>query len=436
MPPSHRSSSSHSSSRSHSSHSSSRSHSSRSYSSHSSRSSYGSYGTSSRSSSTYQKRTAPPPARRRTNQPTGCPSTNKPLSLRGASHDYVYYPSGWTDTATGKYYDRGYYDETGKHYENVAIKKGSEYETICCCDYCGTSIKLKWKEGALPSCPNCGALLSNITQNVFFDTELKDQIISSSNGFGKNITRIVIGSIVACCLLPFLTVGGMGILSLLVPFIPDETTTTTTTRSTTLAPDDPYNSNTIYVDVLGRNCNWDSEYECYYDEPTDCYFVFNTDVEPPEWQYWYEGISSDYGDYGWMTYDYDEERWYIESSSGWDVLPDSYDVSDLWYMNEEGTGKYDGQNTIHVESIDRDCEWIPAEAAYYDPDTDCYFIYNDYVEPPVWQFWYGGISDAEEFEGYGWMEYDFDEDRWYIETEGGWEALPDSYDVSDLWYIE
>ena len=136
-----------------------------------------------------------------------------------------------------------------------------------------------------------------------------------------------------------------------------------------------------------------------------------------------------------MAYDYDEERWYIESSDGWDVLPDSYDVSDLWYMNEEGTGKYNGESTVHVDSIDRDCEWIPAEAAYYDPETDCYFIYNDYVEPPVWQYWYGDISGSGEFEGYGWMEYDEDENCWYIETSGGWEALSDDYDTTNCWHI-
>lgn len=356
--------------------------------------------------------------------------------MRGNTHDYVYYPNSWTDTSTGTFYERGYYDEAGKHYENVAIKKKDMYETICCCDYCGTSIKLNWKEGAIPSCPNCGALLSNITQNTFFDTELQDRVVTSPFGssFGNIGVKTVLGTIAAFCFLPYLSVGGMGLLGLIAPFLPDETDATTVVTTQTEQNTD---ESSIYVDVLGRECDWYDEYESYYDEVTDCYFVFNTDVEPPEWQYWYEGISSDYGDYGWMAYHYDEGLWYIESSDGqWDVLPDRYDTADLWHMNEEGTGKYNGQDMIHVTSIDRDCEWIPEEEAYYDQDTDCYFLYNDYVEPPVWHYWYGGISDAEEFNGYGWMEYDFDEDRWYIETSNGWELLPDSYDTTDLWYIE
>ena len=374
--------------------------------------------------------------RKRTNQPTGCPSANKPLSMRGSRHDYVYYPNSWTDPSTGTFFDRGYYDENGKYYQNVAIKKKDVFETICCCDYCGTSIKLNWKEGAIPSCPNCGALLSNITQNLFYDTELQDQVVNfSRSGASMNtIVKVVIGSIIGCCLLPVISVGGLGLLGLFAGYLPDEADVTTRDPNAIVAESEIQTSS-IYVDVLDRECEWDEEFECYYDEPTDCYFVFNTDAEPPEWQYWYEGISSDYGDYGWMAYDYDEERWYIESSDGWDVLPDSYDVSDLWYMNEEGTGKYNGESTIHVDSIDRDCEWIPAEAAYYDPETDCYFIYNDYVEPPVWQYWYGDISGSGEFEGYGWMEYDEDENCWYIETSGGWEALSDDYDTTNCWHM-
>jgi hypothetical protein len=192
----------------------------------------------------------------------------------------------------------------------------------------------------------------------------------------------------------------------------------------------------IYIDVLGRECYWDDEYECYYDEETDCYFVYADEVNPPEWQYWYEGISSDYGDYGWMSYHYDEGLWYIETSSGnWEVLPDRYDTSDLWHVPEMGTGKYMEQNSIYVEAIGRTCEWMPEDYAYYDPDTDCYFFYNDYVEPPIWQYWYDGISS--DYPGYGNMEFDTVEDCWYIETrEGYWEVLPETYDTSSLWHME
>ena len=55
----------------------------------------------------------------------------------------------------------------------------------------------------------------------------------------------------------------------------------------------------IYVPEIRRDCAYDAKSDNYYDKETDCYFWLNNDVTPPIWQYWYEGISSDYGDYGW-----------------------------------------------------------------------------------------------------------------------------------------
>ena len=78
---------------------------------------------------------------------------------------------------------------------------------------------------------------------------------------------------------------------------------------------------------------WESDYDSYYDIESDCYLWYNTDVEPAVWQYWYEGISSDYGDYGWM--EHDDDGWWIEADQGnWIPLPDSYDTSGLWYIDE------------------------------------------------------------------------------------------------------
>ena len=89
----------------------------------------------------------------------------------------------------------------------------------------------------------------------------------------------------------------------------------------------------IYVSALGRDVPWNSEYDSYYDKQTDCYFILNTDMDPPIWQYWFEGISSDYGDYGWM--EHDETGWYIEASYGdWIELPAKYDAGSLWYIGE------------------------------------------------------------------------------------------------------
>ena len=88
-----------------------------------------------------------------------------------------------------------------------------------------------------------------------------------------------------------------------------------------------------YVEKLGRSCEWNDEYDCYYDKETDCYFWFNTTTQTHTWQYWYEGISSDYGDYGWMEWDSSENEWYIEVSKGnWEILPSTYDRSRLWHI--------------------------------------------------------------------------------------------------------
>ena len=71
----------------------------------------------------------------------------------------------------------------------------------------------------------------------------------------------------------------------------------------------------------------------YYDEETECWIWWNTDVDPNVWQYWYEGISSDYGDYGWM--EHDDTGWYIEASRGnWIELPSRYDTGNLWYIED------------------------------------------------------------------------------------------------------
>ena len=88
-----------------------------------------------------------------------------------------------------------------------------------------------------------------------------------------------------------------------------------------------------YVKSLGRSCDWNDEYDCYYDKETDCYFWYNDTTNTHTWQYWYEGISSDFGDYGWMEWDSTEEEWYIEEYEGsWIILPDEYDRSNLWHV--------------------------------------------------------------------------------------------------------
>lgn len=98
--------------------------------------------------------------------------------------------------------------------------------------------------------------------------------------------------------------------------------------------DRPERHDPIYVPALGRDVAWDTEYETYYDRQTDCYFFLNTDMDPPIWQYWFEGVSSDYGsNYGWLEWDARENRWYVQTGSNtWQPLPEEKG-SDLWHFD-------------------------------------------------------------------------------------------------------
>ena len=81
-----------------------------------------------------------------------------------------------------------------------------------------------------------------------------------------------------------------------------------------------------------RILTYDRSEDSYYDEASGFWLWYNTDVTPALWQYWVEGISSDYGDFGWM--EHDSEGWWIEAAEGdWIPLPSIYDSSGLWYID-------------------------------------------------------------------------------------------------------
>ena len=330
MPPRGHSHTSHSSS-SRSSHSSSRSSSrSSSFSSSSSRSSsgssFGNYGSGWRgsarpASASYR------PSRTRTNQPTGYTSSGGSASsfFRCHTHDYVYYPTSWTDPDTGNYYHKGYYDEEGRYYDKIVTKKSGHYETKYSCEYCGSDVNLKWDEGQQPTCPNCGAALTSSREWVVDEIEEETtQYLprEKSGSLSKTLTAIVIIVAMAFFSAKFISTrfgnNDQG------------------ARTETAVSADNYTDgfdDTIYVNSIGRNVYWNDAYDSYYDRDTDCYLVYNDELDPPVWQYWYEGISSDYGDYGWMEWDYEENCWYIESESGWDKLPGKYnDAERLWHF--------------------------------------------------------------------------------------------------------
>lgn len=355
MPPSRHSSSSHSSS-SHSSSSHSSSHSSsRSSSSHSSRPTGHTYTThrsggvylgkpSSHSSSSYYTG-----IRQLRNQPKGYnPSMHnnrKPECYYGTQHDYMYYPESWVDTDTNTEYQAGYYDENGEYYKAISFREddGTYHNVLCQCDYCGTQSMLDVTDPETPLlCPCCNGKVRLITaldeHAVILDKRGVESVITPAQ---QEATRKVLFKIGKFLLIFYMVPIVIFFLIRFVIFI------LTLFSAFDTEPTKKYTDDRLYLDLIDTNTYevmdsdntsgydklliYDSESDLYYDSDTDCYVYFNQDIQPYAWQYWYEDISSNYGDYGWMEYDDDELQWYIEYSNGnWEEL--SYAPSYLWHI--------------------------------------------------------------------------------------------------------
>lgn len=382
MPPSSRSSSSHASSSSSRSSSFRSSSGSRSFSSSSSRSSSSysrsSSGPSKRSTSSHSssyssytpskstsKSRMATPQRTRINQPAGymLGGVLAPRRYYGRRHDYIYYPSAWTDSATGKTYREGYYDENGQYYDNVAFRENGKYQNVLChCPYCGTDtvLNLDNMEGATQElkCPNCTGqmeikseldeVISETEQDSFHRNTDNAVSIEEKKKKRKN-TAIIIASILALLLVRGAVRNSIRnrLEQAIEPQVQAvqvvENNNTSNVDDLQLLPgiqitegkpvylelqQDGYHvvSDPIRADKI---LYWNSAYDTWYDEYVDAYVVYNNDVSPATWQYWVEGISSDFGDYGWM--EHDDEGWWIETSqNNWIKLPSGYDTSRLW----------------------------------------------------------------------------------------------------------
>ncbi len=309
--------------RSHTSHSSRSSRSFRSFTSRSSGSRSSSFGSrrgpsphsrTTRTGSFSASRSFTPAPRPRRNQPIGYVPVSTVFSLSrlyGRSHDYVYYPNSWT-AEDGTYYEKGYYDEDGNRYGNVVIENE---ETILTCEYCGTQTKVIWKEGQAPNCENCGAPLK-------IDMVDKKQEGAGTAGAGAGHARKP-----TILMMTFVIIAITAAITFIGSFMGSSSYQESGPGVISMSDQE----DSIYVEAIGRTCYLDGEN--YYDPETDCWFYFNE--EAGVWQYWYEGISSNYGDYGWMEYDEIEDQWYIEQSYGnWVELPDHYldEYDYLWHM--------------------------------------------------------------------------------------------------------
>ena len=298
--------------------------------------------------------------RPRVNQPVGflISQALRPSYYYGRRHDYVYYPESWTDSASGTSYEKGYYDENGQHYDYVSFPKDGKYENVVChCPYCGSDTVLNLSADNPRQdlqCPHCGGPMEIQTP---LDDYLNESVENTHTYASEESLRPFTQQkkkkrrwpwILAI----FLALGiyGSTLEDEDVDTLPYSQTVQSVDYSDGSVSNTELFGQTIYLTRHGAGAyalsdsgassadkvlKWDSSADSYYDESSDCWIWCNTDVDPYVWQYWYEGISSDYGDYGWM--EHYSDGWFIESSPGnWIELPSNYSIDSLWYI-ENGT---------------------------------------------------------------------------------------------------
>ena len=271
----------------------------------------------------------------------------RPTYYYGRRHDYVYYPESWTDTASGIHYEKGYYDENGKYYDSVAFQKNGRYENVVCyCPYCDSKklLNLNNNTGTAQNlqCPNCGAPmeirseLDEITSQPAENTHVYQSEESLKNAFGRKKKRR--GWVPFAIILGIMLIVSQAFSSLsesTYQNVPSQQLQLTEREEEKLylekQADGSYRTVT-HAARADRVLVYDAYQDSYYDESSDCWLWYNTDVEPAVWQYWVEGISSDFGDYGWM--EHDEDGWWIEAAYGdWIQLPEEYSTDGLWYID-------------------------------------------------------------------------------------------------------
>ena len=303
----------------------------------------------------------------------------RPSYYYGKQHDYVYYPASWTDPISNTSYEEGFYDENGQYYKSVAFPQNGTYENVVCrCPYCGRESILNLSQDDVYrhdlECSHCGGpmeIVSTLDEYCGGATSPEERpnthVYASEESLRKFrekpkkkrrgcLTAFVITSLV------FVFLYALGSYSIAkqereaalqnnqpVSYGENDGTPAAQQGNGVLSLEDddggfgekialrPAGEGSFVItdsslaDSAEKLLLWDREAESYYDPDTECWLWFNTDVSPSVWQYWYEGISSDYGDYGWM--EHEDSGWYIETDNGrWERLPERYDTARLWYI--------------------------------------------------------------------------------------------------------
>lgn len=209
---------------------------------------------------------------------------------------------------------------------------------VVTCDYCGSANTIEPYEEK--TCHHCGASLPSYNRsasNIAIDTV--SSVNTSSTTDDYSVSKSYLLKLTTACLVGFIPL----LIVLFVVFNlsanngvssqPSANTYEKVAEQNYVDNSTNTGHQSVYVEALERSVPWNAEYETYYDENTDCYFFKNYDLEPPIWQYWFEGVSTPYDEYGWMEYDFDENCWYIQTNAEtWEKYTGSTDG--LWHMNE------------------------------------------------------------------------------------------------------
>ena len=263
----------------------------------------------------------------------------------------MYYPEDWTDTSTGQSYQAGYYDENGQRYDSVSFQENGQYRNVLChCPYCGQDTILNLDNTGASAinlqCPHCTAQMeiqSELDEIVQKDSTNQNRSTDSgaNTAAPKKKRRKTLWIVLAV----------LAVLYMIGRFSEDRSSgggysgSGTGQLQMTQSSSATTYGQTVYLEKSAdgvyrvaadsaradKTITYDREYDSYYDPESDCYLWYNTEVTPAIWQYWYEGISSDYGDYGWMErYD---DGWFIEEAEGrWVKLPERYHTDRLWFI--------------------------------------------------------------------------------------------------------
>ena len=275
--------------------------------------------------------------RPRYNQPWGYYSffnwyRPRPTIYYCVNHNYTYYPESWTSGS--KTYEAGYYDENGNHYEEKPFIEKEVNKIYTKCPNCGNVKDYNYMDFyELENCPMCGTRMNiiNDDDDIFIREE---EYETTWDKVKRVLFYICLGILI------------FGIIYLPFRIVKNALNTTnsfSTQQTTNYNQQQVKIGNTIYLrrvssgyklvnssDSYDKKLVKDSD-DNYYDETTGLYLYYSKEYDV--WQYWYEPISGNFGDYGWMEYDIDEKQWYIEvDSNNWIVVPSNFDTSDLYWI--------------------------------------------------------------------------------------------------------